>query len=70
MAGMDHPHVIKLLGVFEDSKRVYLAMELAAGGGMRSAYRVENRSLTRHWVKIGAGLVEIVRNLQCFLCQR
>lgn len=32
MVAMDHPHVIKLHGVFEDSRRVYLAMELASGG--------------------------------------
>jgi len=52
MAGMDHPHVIKLLGVFEDSKRVYLAMELAAGGEL-----YEHIVEAHHFQEKSAGIV-------------
>merc|ERR1719446_1422013 len=31
---MDHPNIIKLFETFEDSRHVYLVMELCAGGGL------------------------------------
>jgi len=34
MKKMDHPNIIKLFETFEDSKHVYLVMELCAGGGL------------------------------------
>jgi calcium-dependent protein kinase len=32
MRELDHPHVIKLFDVFEDTRFVYLVMELCEGG--------------------------------------
>lgn len=32
MKGMDHPNVVKLAEYFEDSKKVYLVMEMCSGG--------------------------------------
>lgn len=54
MRELDHPHIIKLFEVFEDSRFVYLVMELCEGGELFDRI-IENvhftESMARYYFK-------------------
>lgn len=43
MKGLTHPHIIQLFETFEDSKHIYLAMELCTGGELFDRILAERR---------------------------
>lgn len=51
MKKMDHPNIIKLFETFEDSKHVYLVMELCQGGGL--AERLKQAKWFPEWQAAG-----------------
>lgn len=52
MKMMDHPNIIRLFETFEDSKHVYLVMELCAGGGLVERVQKEGGFLSEMKVAI------------------
>lgn len=49
---LDHPHICRIFETFDDSKNVYLVMELCNGGNLTSLHRKGPGGITEHTVSV------------------
>merc|ERR1740117_1406475 len=54
MRQVDHPHIVRLFGWYEDKLRIYLVMEALKGGTIKDAIlelQKEKKGLREEWIR-------------------